>query len=262
MCKDRCIRCPRPVNGTSLLCSECADQIRRGTQDTTVVKTLQELVDLQRPDRSDLCHSDTAPQALHDYIKRNVLPGSRVLEVGAGGGYTGSALLEAGYTNVICSEVTTTGVKVIRERGVETLACDVAFLPFAAESIDLVISIEVLEHLKNPMLHIAEAARVLRPGGLFAVKTPNRIIATIYYKIVRQLDIDIWHPSMVSPRQLTRLLGEEGFAAQHLTVSPAGSIIRKIPSFLGLRWMAANIVPWSLTPSELRPSIVCVARKT
>jgi 2-polyprenyl-3-methyl-5-hydroxy-6-metoxy-1,4-benzoquinol methylase len=45
--------------------------------------------------------------------------------------------------------------------------------PFEDESFDLVTSIEVIEHLRNPHAMIREAFRVLRVGGVFLVGTPN-----------------------------------------------------------------------------------------
>jgi SAM-dependent methyltransferase len=42
------------------------------------------------------------------------------------------------------------------------------------ESVDLVISCSVLEHVSDPTALFEEVMRVLRPGGLFFAKTPNR----------------------------------------------------------------------------------------
>jgi len=46
-------------------------------------------------------------------------------------------------------------------------------LPFAEASFDLVTCSEVLEHLENYRQLLREAARVLKPGGLLIVTTPN-----------------------------------------------------------------------------------------
>ncbi len=46
-------------------------------------------------------------------------------------------------------------------------------LPFANASFDLVVSVWVLEHLKEPSTVFGEVARVLRPGGHFVFLTPN-----------------------------------------------------------------------------------------
>ena len=46
-------------------------------------------------------------------------------------------------------------------------------LPFAGASFDLVVSLWVLEHLKEPLTVLSEVRRVLRPGGHFVFLTPN-----------------------------------------------------------------------------------------
>jgi SAM-dependent methyltransferase len=47
-------------------------------------------------------------------------------------------------------------------------------LPFADDSVDLVTLLAVIEHFPNsPRLVLEEARRILKPGGLFIVDTPN-----------------------------------------------------------------------------------------
>jgi len=46
--------------------------------------------------------------------------------------------------------------------------------PVADESIDLIISDHVLEHVANPAEFAAEIDRVLKPGGWFLARTPTR----------------------------------------------------------------------------------------
>lgn len=47
-------------------------------------------------------------------------------------------------------------------------------LPLEDSSVDMVISEWVFEHLEAPRTTIAEAARILRPGGVICIRTPNR----------------------------------------------------------------------------------------
>jgi SAM-dependent methyltransferase len=53
-------------------------------------------------------------------------------------------------------------------------AATCAALPFADATFDLVVSFEVIEHLPDYRALLSEARRVLKPGGLFLVSTPNR----------------------------------------------------------------------------------------
>ena len=47
--------------------------------------------------------------------------------------------------------------------------------PIADASIDLIVSDFMLEHIDNPEAFFADVARVLKPGGIFCARTPNRI---------------------------------------------------------------------------------------
>lgn len=51
---------------------------------------------------------------------------------------------------------------------------DAGRIPYAASEFDLVFSDNVMEHIDNPAEVFAEVARVLKPGGIFLFKTPNR----------------------------------------------------------------------------------------
>lgn len=48
------------------------------------------------------------------------------------------------------------------------------YLPFPENSFDLILSHEVIEHVQDDRLAIAEMVRVLRPGGRIALFCPNR----------------------------------------------------------------------------------------
>jgi SAM-dependent methyltransferase len=50
---------------------------------------------------------------------------------------------------------------------------DAAALPFGAETVDVVVCQQLIEHLERPGVVFCEVARVLRPGGIFLLMTPN-----------------------------------------------------------------------------------------
>jgi SAM-dependent methyltransferase len=47
-------------------------------------------------------------------------------------------------------------------------------IPYENNSFDLVFSDNVMEHVQNPSIVFSEISRVLKPGGLFLLKTPNK----------------------------------------------------------------------------------------
>jgi SAM-dependent methyltransferase len=71
-----------------------------------------------------------------------------------------------------------------RAKGIDAANIDleVSTFPWADESVDVVVSNQVFEHLKNVWLPISEVARVLRPGGYFAFSVPN--LASFHNRIM------------------------------------------------------------------------------
>jgi SAM-dependent methyltransferase len=68
--------------------------------------------------------------------------------------------------------------------------------PFEDESFDAAMGIEVLEHLENPRFFFRELSRVLRPGGLAVVSTPNltSVLSRLLFVSCGQWDLFFNHP--------------------------------------------------------------------
>lgn len=115
----------------------------------------------------------TSGERFEALVRSHVTPQSRVLDLGCGRGGVVELIwrdvsLAAGLDPDASSlaQHRSPGLPVIRGRG--------EHIPFAAESFDLVVSIWVLEHLRDPRVVFQEVRRVLRPGGHFVLLTPNR----------------------------------------------------------------------------------------
>ena len=105
-----------------------------------------------------------------------IADGKDVLDAGCGVGYGSRILAEAGghVTGVDASDDAI--AESIRRAGdlAEFRVADVTMLPFAPHSFDAVVCFEVIEHLGNREAALDELKRVLRPGGVAIVSSPNR----------------------------------------------------------------------------------------
>lgn len=103
--------------------------------------------------------------------------GKRALDAGCGAGY-GAAELAHGASQVTGVDLSGEALEYARAHhrldNLTFTAGSCLALPFGAASFDVVAAFEVIEHLENPERFIAESARVLKPGGLFIVSTPNK----------------------------------------------------------------------------------------
>lgn len=97
-----------------------------------------------------------------------VLPPCRVLDIGCADRWVERAL-PAGC-EYIGLDYPATGAAMYGAR--PDVFADAARLPFPDASVDAVVMFEVLEHLREPQAALAEAARVLRPGGRLLLSMP------------------------------------------------------------------------------------------
>ena len=81
--------------------------------------------------------------------------------------------MPAGYRHVGVDQ-SAPSLAIAARHGVECVRADVAALPFPDAEFDIVVAGEILEHVEDVEGTVAEAIRVLRPGGTFVCDTINR----------------------------------------------------------------------------------------
>src|SRR5208282_6029546 len=97
-------------------------------------------------------------------------PGGVALDISAGDGLSSRMLAERGWRLV-------SPARDARARAWVSADLD-DDLPFRARSFDLVMMLEVIEHLADIPHALREIARVLKPGAPAVVSTPNRLNIT------------------------------------------------------------------------------------
>lgn len=129
----------------------------------------------------------------------DLAPGMRVLDLGCGRGrhlhalYWGEIPVHATGVDLSFEETcaaadgffTLPPPPESADRSATLGAADAARLPFPDASFDRVICSEVLEHVPDPDAALAEIARVLKPGGRFALSVPRWWPEAICWRLSR-----------------------------------------------------------------------------
>ncbi|MBU8544285.1 MULTISPECIES: methyltransferase domain-containing protein [Roseomonadaceae] len=162
---------------------------------------------------------------LHRYcIARDLCDGLDVLDVASGEGY-GAAILAGLARSVVGVEIDAASVDHAQAQygsdRLRFLCGDAQALPLQDASIDLVVSFETLEHLPDQARFLAEVRRVLRPGGVFLVSTPERAVYS-----AAGSDPNPYHVLELTEAEFGALLARHFAARQVLRQRPVlGSVV-------------------------------------
>jgi ubiquinone/menaquinone biosynthesis C-methylase UbiE len=187
-------------------------------------------------------------QALDAYLPQSGT-GLRAIDVGCGTGHHLADLVRRGF-EVAGTDGSAEMLEQARDANptADLHQADVAALPFADNSFDVALCIEVLRYLPDPRSCIAEMARVLRPGGL-CLATAAPLFSVNGYAVVNRVallapigDLVRLKQFFTTPQQLRRRFEEAGFSAVDVRGVYAGPLNwiehfapRGLPSLLR-RW--------------------------
>ncbi len=121
-----------------------------------------------------------AYEHLHRYLFAMQLAlGKQVLDVASGSGY-GTGLLAKVARRVLAIDMDNTSIsqarRTVRDPNIGFVNADGTRLPVRSSSMELVVAFEVIEHVPDQEGMIRELARVLEPGGVVLISTPNKAV--------------------------------------------------------------------------------------
>lgn len=133
------------------------------------------------PERFDPAQSaDTLMDAEHRgryWWAAQLLSGKSVLDAGCGTGYGLEILAAAGAAELTGVDLDAGAVAESRARGegcgATVVQGDLQALMMPDDSFDAAVCFETIEHLESPERGLAELRRVVRPGGMIVVSSPN-----------------------------------------------------------------------------------------
>ncbi len=177
-------------------------------------------------------------------------PGIRVLDVGAGQGALSAKLNDAGFDVAACE----LHPEIFRCDQVECRQADLTqSLPYDDASFDAAVAVEVMEHLVDPDRLFAEAARVLKTGGVFAMSTPNilslksriRFLACGFFYSFKPLDFEnkhgLEHVNSLTLDQYLYLAHRNGFEIAKVGVDKRQNSSILLLGLVPLLWLMAKL---------------------
>lgn len=159
--------------------------------------------------------------------------GKRVLDIACGEGYGSAGLLKSGAKSVIGVDVSTEVCDYAKSKyKIDIRQGSAESIPLPNDSIDVVVSFETIEHVKNPTILVDECARVLSSHGILILSTPNR---EIYRASGRD---STYHCSEFSENELEELLKKKFCKINHYIQQPTNT------SWYSKNTLAINTSPW------------------
>ncbi len=147
------------------------------------------------------------------------LEGLRILDIGCGGGILSESVARLG-AQVTGIEITEKNVRVARAHAeqaglvIDYRLISVDDLALGGETFDVVLNMEVVEHVGRLPEFLASCGRLVRPGGVTVVATINRTLAAWVVAILGAEYLLRWLPKgthqfrkLVKPAQISAGLG-------------------------------------------------------
>lgn len=212
---------------------------------------------LMNPCRLDYITTQIAAEYDRDLSQAKPFAGLRILDIGCGGGLLSEPMARLGAT-VVGADAAPRNIPVAQvhaeKAGLEidyrlTTAEDLAG---AGEQFDVVLNMEVVEHVADPQAYLTACQVLLKPGGLMICSTLNRTPKSFVMAIVGAEWVMRWLPKgthdwakFITPQELYALITTAGLEP----------VDRKGMVFNPLSWS------WSLSARDLSCNYVTASVK-
>ena len=209
------------------------------------------------PCRLDYITDQIAAEFGRDLNETRPLAGLRLLDIGCGGGLLCEPMARLG-AEVVGADAAERNIPVARIHAEQSgLAIDYRHttaeaLAAAGERFDVILNMEVVEHVADPAAYLSACADLLRPGGLMTTSTINRNPKSSLMAILGAEHVRRWLPrgthdwrKFITPDELYDLLRQAGLDP----VDRTGMV------FNPLAWS------WSLSAGDLSVNYVTTSLK-
>ncbi len=174
------------------------------------------------PCRLDYITRQIAAEFDRDLTKPAPFAGLRLLDIGCGGGLLSEPMARLG-ADVVGADAAARNIPVAQlHADQEGLAIDFRHttaedMAAAGEQFDVVLNMEVVEHVANPLAYLTACRQLLKPGGLMICSTLNRNPKSYVMAIIGAEYVMRWLPKgthewskFITPDELYDLLRKAG----------------------------------------------------
>lgn len=112
---------------------------------------------------------------IRDLLKDKAdLSRASVIDIGSGSGHLAASMPELNPRNYTGLDGSNKQVEIAKARGLRVERCNLGEgIPFEANRFDIAFALEIIEHLFQTEFFLEEIFRVLKPGGILILSTPN-----------------------------------------------------------------------------------------
>jgi 2-polyprenyl-6-hydroxyphenyl methylase/3-demethylubiquinone-9 3-methyltransferase len=212
---------------------------------------------LMNPCRLDYITGQIAAEYGRDLTKPLPFAGLRILDIGCGGGLLSEPMARLG-AEVVGADAAPRNIPVAQVHAQASgLAIDYRFttaedLAAAGEQFDVVLNMEVVEHVSDPLAYLTACHDLLKSGGIMLCSTLNRNPKSYLMAIIGAEWVMRWLPKgthdwakFITPDELYALINRAGLTP----------VDRKGMVFNPVSW------GWSLSARDLSVNYVTTSRK-